>query len=69
MSQANPHGNAGNQNAAKPESEKLTRLPAITIRGVSNRGRYAKAASKRGMKLAVWCREALEEKYQRESDP
>lgn len=41
--------------------------PAITIRGVPQRGLYAKAASRRGLKLAEWCREALAEKLERES--
>ncbi len=62
-----PHGNTGNRNAAKPEEERITSAPAITIRGAWNRGLYAKAASKRGLKLAEWCREALEEKLARES--
>lgn len=61
-----PHGNTGNRNAAKPESDRLTAGPAITIRGVRERGLYAKSASKRGMKLAEWCREALAEKLARE---
>ena len=61
-----PHGNTGNRNAAKPEAERLTAGPAITIRGVPERGLYAKAASKRGLKLAEWCREALAEKLARE---
>lgn len=61
-----PHGNTGNRNAAKPEAERLSAGPAITIRGVPERGLYAKAASKRGLKLAEWCREALAEKLARE---
>lgn len=61
-----PHGNTGNRNAAKPEADRLTAGPAITIRGVPERGLYAKAASKRGLKLAEWCREALAEKLERE---
>lgn len=32
-----PHGNVGNRNAAKPEEERLTAAPAITIRGCRNR--------------------------------
>jgi len=63
-----PHGNTGNRNAAKPEADRLTSAPAISIRGVRERGLYAKAASKRGMKLAEWCREALAEKLARERD-
>lgn len=62
-----PHGNVGNRNAAKPEAERITSAPAITIRGCRNRGLYAKTASKRGLKLSQWCREALEEKLARES--
>ena len=62
-----PHGNKGNRNAAKPPEERLSDGPTIAIRGVPERGLYAKAASKQGLKLAEWCRAALREKYDREA--
>lgn len=61
------HGMTGKRNAAKPEAERITAAPSILIRGCWHRGLYSKAARRRGMKLAEWCREALEEKLERET--
>jgi hypothetical protein len=57
----------GNDNAKKPDEDKISGKGRIVIDLGDLKGEAVRASRKRKMKLAPWIREAVEEKIQRES--
>lgn len=58
----------GNENAKKPEEEKITGKGRIVIDLGDLKGEAVRASRAREMKLAPWIREAVEEKVAREGE-
>ncbi len=59
----------GNENAKKPDEEKITGKGRVVIDLGDLKGEAVRCARNRKMKLAPWIREAIEEKVSREVDP
>ena len=57
----------GNDNAKKPDEEKISGKGRIVIDLGDLKGEAVRASRKRKMKLAPWIREAVEEKIERET--
>jgi len=62
-----PGAPVGNRNAEKQPEEKLTGKGRITADFGDLKAACVKAATKKGMKLVPWLREAAEEKIARDS--
>jgi len=58
----------GNENAKKPDDEKITGKGRIVIDLGDLKGEAVRASRARGMKFAPWIREAVEEKIIREDN-
>jgi hypothetical protein len=58
----------GNDNAKKPEEEKITGKGRIVIDLGDLKGEAVRGPRARQMKLAPWIREAIGEKIRKESD-
>lgn len=57
----------GNENAKKPEDEKIVGKGRIVIDLGDLKTKAVRASRARGMKFAPWVREAIEEKVEREN--
>lgn len=59
------HGNVGNKNAAKPETEKLTQARVQMTTTSELKDQCTEAARLEGISLVAWIRKAMEEKLKR----